>query len=87
MLVQKKKIDEVKGTQCAQTGNEYESNEVHGGQHLGDGVKKHPYLKYYRFKPDCHGSGNCKFTSKAERSVINTQEIINQKLKDLNEAK
>ena len=86
VLSQKKKIDEIKGSQHIKTDNEHESNEFQGEQHLGDRVNKHPCFKCDHLNPDCHGSRNCKFTIKACASVINAQEIIDQKCKDLKES-
>ena len=71
--VKEKKMDEVKGTQHTQTGNEDKSNEVQGIQHLRYEVKKNPCFKCDLFKPDLHGNRNYKFTSKAEGLVINNQ--------------
>ena len=53
---------------------------------MGDEAKKCPCFKCDSFKLDCHGARNCKFTNKVGRSAINTQEIIDQKIKDLKEA-
>ena len=58
VLVQQKNIEEVKVSQHTQTRNEDKSNEVHGGQYLGDGVKNCLCFKCDRFKPACHGVRN-----------------------------
>ena len=83
----KKKIDEVKGSQNTQIGNEDKSNEVQGGQHFGYGAKKNPYFNFDCFKPDCYSARNFKLTRKASRLAIDTQKVIDQNFKELNEAK
>ena len=87
VLVQKKKNDTVKGSKHTKTRNEDESNEFQGVQHLGDGVKKCHCSKFDRFKHNFHGARNFKLTRKVDGSAINTQEIIDQKFKDLKEDK
>ena len=39
------------------------------------------------FKPDCNGAMNFKFIIKTGGSLINSQEIIDQKFKELKDAK
>ena len=85
--LKRKKIDEVKGSQHNQTGNKDESNKSKDSQHLGDRVNEHPCFKCYYFKPDCHDTKNRKLTRKLDRSAVNTQEIMDQKFKELKEAK
>ena len=74
--MKKKKIEDFKGTQSTQTGNEDKSNEVQGSQNLGDGTKKHPCFKCDHFKPDFYGARNFNFTGKAGASEINTQKSL-----------
>ena len=87
LLVQNKKIDEIKGAQHTQTGNEDKQNEVQGGYHLGYWVNKYPCFKWDHFKTDWHGIRNFKFTSKVDGSCIKTKEIVYQKFKDFKEVK
>ena len=54
---------------------------------MGYGVNKYHFFKCDRFKTDCHSTINFKFTSKADRSAINIQEIVDHKLKGLNDTK
>ena len=56
-------------------------------KHLGDGAKRHHFFKCDRLNPKCNGSRHYTFTSKSDRSAINSQEVIDKNLKELKAAK
>ena len=60
-----------------------------GEQHLldRDGVKSNPYFRCDKTKPDCAGARSCKHTKKADRSDINSKEVIDVLFQSLKDAK
>lgn len=57
-------------------------------QHLADRDKdkKYPCFKYVRVQPNCNSARNCTYTTKEDRTAVNSQQEIDEKFKVLKES-
>ena len=60
------------------------SEDVSGSQHVQDGEKeKFTCYRCERSKPQCNGARNCTFSTKADGTAVNSQEVIATKIQEM----